>query len=521
VIEPEKLQKYQTIAERMYHTPVLTARETFYPAIAHMGRKMSEQINSTYRTLFFVSVLRLDMLYVTLILTLIGIWDVLNNPLMGIVYDKTRTRWGKARPYAFFAPLFYFASTAVLFSGRLFFDNDITDDPGKILFVFIVLFVQETFATIYGIPTDNMPTLMSPNPTDRMKIGLWQTYFYKWGGDLVAILIMPLLDLTRSGLLPVSNGIIFSGFGIVTAIIGTAGSLFMSVGCKERVLLQPKPAPITKSMFYILKNKYMMRQFAASFASSWWDRGGYAWDVVSQLEIFGGVLRSFVFYLPRQIMQIVSLSFVEPFKRMFKGSYRKTVIFMRMCDFVSIFLPALLGMRFKIVNTWWKAGVVFALFDGLAVSNDAPSTVLEAELNREIGDYTEYMTGERPDGTIGLLTGLVMKVTAPLKALFTMVVFRWSGYNPSIGAGKWSQNVVRANSTMYSRVFALYVFGDFVPHIINTIPFFFYDLEGVKKEEVYRALNERRAMIAQENARTNETGALVEILSAEEANDSE
>ena len=91
-MDPEKLGRFQRIAARMYHTPQLSAKEILMPAIATAGRAMSDVVNGNYRSVFFVSVLRLDMVYVAVISALIGIYDVLNNPLMGIAYDRTRTR---------------------------------------------------------------------------------------------------------------------------------------------------------------------------------------------------------------------------------------------------------------------------------------------------------------------------------------------------------------------------------------------------------------------------------------------
>ena len=515
--DPAKLSAFQRIAARMYHTPQLSAKEVGMPAIARAGRQISEMINGTYRTFFFVSVLRLDMVYVTLILTLIGIYDVLNNPLMGIAFDRTRTRWGKARPYVALAPLLYFASTALLFCGRIFFDNDIVDDPRKILFVFVVLFIQETFSTLYTIPNDNYLPLMTPNPKDRMSVGLWQTYAYKWSGDFLAAMIMPLLDLARNGLIKASPGVIFAGFGMVSALIGTSGSILVAINCRERIILQPKPAPIQKTLFYILKNKYAMRNFVADLASGWWSNGGYTWDVVSQLEIFGGFVRTIPWYMPRQIFQIVGLALVERFKKFFGGSYRKTIILMRIWDTLSDLTVAFAGLATNIVGTWWKAGLIFGIFDGINCLNDAPSTVLEDEIKREIGDYTEYVTGERPDGTIGLLTGLLGKVTDPLKALLTIAVFKWSGYDPNIAANRpWSQDRVRENQTMYSRVYFLYKVSNLAGFVFKMIPLFFYDIEGKKKEDMYTALNERRALIAKENTMSEEMAAMVEMMAKEE-----
>jgi len=262
----------------------------------------------------------------------------------------------------------------------------------------------------------------------------------------------------------------------------------------------------------------MLRNFIASLAGGWWSRGGYDWWVVTQLEIFGGAVRTWPWVPPREITGVISLSLVEPFKKLFKGSYRKTVIFMRLWDLLLGSVPAIIGLSRNVIGDWWKVGLVYAIFQALITSNDAPSTVLEGEIGREISDYTEYVTGERPDGSIGLITQLAEKVTDPLKALMTIAVFKWSGYDPGIGSNKrWSQDIVRENSAMYSKAFFLLNLADIVPTILNIIPLFFYDLEGKKKEDMYAALNERRALIAKESTATTEMKAMVEMMAQADA----
>jgi len=217
----------------------------------------------------------------------------------------------------------------------------------------------------------------------------------------------------------------------------------------------------------------------------------------------------------RQIMQIVSLSLVEPFKRMFGGNYRKTVMFMRIWDMIFGSTKGILGLLFpnKILGTWWKAGLLFAFFDGLIVSNDAPSDIMEAELGRRASDYTEYVTGERPDGTFGLITMFAGKITDPIRALTTILVFKWTGYDPAIAANKrWTQDRVRENMTMYSKVFLLENFADVVPWLLNFIYLIFFDLEGKKMEDMYTALNERRALIAKEDVMSEEMAAMMEMM---------
>ena len=157
-----RLNKYSGIAIRMFHTGVLTPREMLFPAVAELANQILAAVNA-YRTLYFVNVLKIDMKYITVILMLIGIYDVLNNPLMGAAYDRTRTRWGKARPYIILTAAPYFISTALLYCGALFLGDRGGDDPRKIIFVFVILFIQETFSTIYGIPRGNLLTLQTVN----------------------------------------------------------------------------------------------------------------------------------------------------------------------------------------------------------------------------------------------------------------------------------------------------------------------------------------------------------------------
>ncbi|MCL2495620.1 MAG: MFS transporter [Oscillospiraceae bacterium] len=518
-LAPEKLGQFREIASRMFRTPQLTAKERGMPALATVGRSVSELISGgSWMNIFLLSVLRIDMVYLVIMGTLLGFYNTLIRPLMGIAYDRTRTRWGKARPYAMLAPVLYYAATALLFSGRLFFDNDITNDPRKILFVFAMRIIRDTLSLIYKIPTDNYTSLMSPNPEDRIGVGLWQSYAGRWSGNFIAFMIMPLLDGARSGILNISQGAIFAGFGIAAAFFGIGGNLMMAANCRERLMLQPKPAPPQKALFYILKNKYALRNFIASFATSWWSQGGYSWDVVTQLEIYGGFVNSTFTFIPGHIVNAASLALVKPISRMFGGDYRKSVIFWRIWDTVVDIIPAFLGFIPSIIGSWWKIAIIFAISDVLNRFNDAPTHIMESEIGREIDDYTEYVTGERPDGSIGLLTNWISRVMDAPRALMTIAVFKWSGYDPNIAFDKrWSQDVVRENSTMYSRVFFLNRFTNILGFIAGLIPLFMYDLTGKKREDMYAALNERRALVAEQDIMSAEMAAMMEMMEKQEA----
>lgn len=508
-IEDQKLNRYSDIAVKMFHTQVLTAKEMSFPAIGEFASRLLSGI-TYYRTLYFVNVLRIDMVYVTAILTLISIYDVVNNPLMGMIYDRTRTRWGKARPWIAFSAVPYFLSTVLLYTGALFFGDTAGNDPKKIMFVFITMFAQETFSTIYTIPRNNMTSLMSPNPKDRISVGLLNTYIGELGAQIVYIIFLPLMELNNKGVINFPMSMVFAVLAGVTSTLGCVSNIAMAIGCKERIILQPKPAPITKSMFYVLKNKYARRNFIAHFATSWWSSGGYSWDVVTQMEIFGGTLYSFLAYLPFNIFDSLSITFIPKFQKIFKNNNKNAVVVLRLWDAISALAMTLLG--FKFVDNRWAMVGIYALFYGLNGINNGPANVFEGELTREINDYTEYMTGERPDGTFNILTDLITKVTSPLNAWLTVEIFKWSGYDTTIPMLHWSQG----SKSIYQKVFFLFVGIGLLPHFIKIIPYFFYDLVGEKRDKMYIALNERRALIAKEDEMSRDIENLIETLGREE-----
>ena len=504
-IEKKHLGKYSNIAVKMFHTGVLTPKEMLFPAIGQFAAKMLKGLNQ-YQKLYFINVLKMDMTYVTLILTLIGIYDVLNNPLMGIAYDRTRTRWGKARPYIFATAIPYFLTTAIMYSGAIFLGDRAGNDPKKIIFVFVMLFIQETFSTVYTIPRDNMVTLQTANPKDRITVGLLSQYIGEGGSQIVYIIFLPLMELNNKGYINVPMPMIFCILAVITCSIGAVGNMAMAFGCKERIALQPKPAPIMKSLFYILKNKYALRNFIADFSVSWWSDGGYSWDVVTQQEIFGGSIPSFLAYMVYNILDPVSIMLIPKFQKFFKHNNRKAVIALRIWDLLCCLGMVCVGC--PLVQHRWAIVGVYAFFYGLNALNNGPANVFEEELKREINDYTEYVTGERPDGTIGLITGLISKITAPLNALLTIQLFKWSGYDSTIPMLPWSQG----SKKVYQRVFFLFNGIRILPSVVRMIPYFFYDLEGEKREKMYIALNERRALLAKEHTVNEELEEIMESL---------
>ena len=507
-ISEQKLNKYSSLATRMFHTGVLSPKEMAFPAISDLATKLMSALDN-YRMLYFVKVLKIDLTYIVIIDMLISIYNTLNDPLMGALYDRTRTRWGKARPYILLGAAPFYLSTVILYCGGLFFGTANANDPKKIAFVFLMLFIQETFSTIYGIPRMHMLSMQTVNPSDRIAVGLLQQYIGGTGAGIIYMFFAPIIDFTEHGYINVSMSMMYAVVAIFAGSVGVIGNMSMAIHCKERIMLQPKPAPLTKSLFYMLKNKYLLRNTIANYSTMWINSGGYSWDVTTHLEIFGsdkvpGSIANFFVELGQNIVNPLSLTFIPKFQKIFKNN-RSAIITLRLWDLLTKVVMCVLTIPF--VDKRLFICIVSFICLTVDAANNGPASVFEAEVGREINDYTEYMTGERPDGTIGIFAQLLGELIRPIRTAFGLAMIKWSGYDTTLPQRPWAQG----SKIIYQKVFFLYRGLGTISTFVNIIPYFFYDLVGEKREKMYIALNERRALLAKED-KTNE--ALEELITS-------
>jgi hypothetical protein len=103
-----------------------------------------------YAGRFVLDVLKIDLFRLTLIGIINGIWDVVNDTFIGVIVDKTRTRWGKFKPYliAFAIPLTLL--TCVYWMTPLFFGTD-PKDWGKFFFWLALAMIREGGGTFRAI----------------------------------------------------------------------------------------------------------------------------------------------------------------------------------------------------------------------------------------------------------------------------------------------------------------------------------------------------------------------------------
>lgn len=141
------MEKAQTLKEKSY----VGVKETLLYGVANGGQVIGYNLVRMQLTFFLVTVFGIPAKAVTTMVLVLGFWDAFNDPLMGTIVDKTRSRYGKLRPYLLFVPIPLGIATVLFFGGAEFLSG-VESTTAKIIYMCITYFVWEFFYTIGDIP---------------------------------------------------------------------------------------------------------------------------------------------------------------------------------------------------------------------------------------------------------------------------------------------------------------------------------------------------------------------------------
>ena len=82
--------------------PPLKKRDIINYSIGDFGINLNFQLIGFFLAYFYTDVFGISPGHVAGLLLAARAWDAINDPVMGFIADKTRTKWGRFRPYVFF-----------------------------------------------------------------------------------------------------------------------------------------------------------------------------------------------------------------------------------------------------------------------------------------------------------------------------------------------------------------------------------------------------------------------------------
>jgi len=458
-------------------------RELLAYGFSNFGSSLSSGYIGSFYTYFLTNVFLIHYKLIAMISSLILVWDAVNDPIMGILFDKTRTRIGKARPYLFFTPVPLASCAALMFLGAVFISNTNLFDFRKFFYLLTIYFFQETFSTLNSVPKNNLAMLMTPNIEERKQIYTVNNFLTAIGAGLPSMIIQPLIDLISYGKVGMSIKTAFVGMGLITAIISGILQYFAFFFTKERVLLVPKQPPIRQCIKYVLQNKPLMINLFSGILNSLSAVGGQYINFF-YIDVMGSATLSLVCGTLATIMQFTSYSFIPFF---FKRFTIKQMFFgFKLYTYFNRLIMYLLGRR--LFGKKLAMIIMISVIQMLEFVPNAAQGVLTNEMSADMQDYTEWKTGTRQEGTAGAITGVISKFGNVISTAVATLAMQYVGYRQ--GAP------VQTEKTKF-RIFQMFSIIPQTLSLVSMIPFFFYPLFDKERDIMRLQLREQRV------ARTN------------------
>ena len=185
-------------------------------------------------------------------------WDTTNDPIMGMICDRTTTRWGKFRPYLLFGALPF---TVI---GILTFTTPDLGPSGKLIYAYVTYTLMMMVYTAVNVPYASLLGVMTKNPDERTSLASFRFIGGFTAGLMVTSTANYLVEYFKT------TGDLASSYQKTVAIYAIIAGVFFILtflGTKERL----NPEEVKSSSFKVdlsdlFKNKPWFIMLGASIA---------------------------------------------------------------------------------------------------------------------------------------------------------------------------------------------------------------------------------------------------------------
>lgn len=483
----------------------LTWKETLSYALGrgaqgmNTGMTSSKYINYFLTNVLFKKLGDKAMSTASTIRTFCGIFDAINDPMMGVILDKTRTKDGKMRPYIKWAPFFVSLVMVLFFIGS-------ADAPPlfNIIYTTILFVGLDVTYTAFDIPMGALAFSITPSGIERTKLFGISSILRSVVGAL------PQVFVAGAALLPYFKDHTPQAY-LTSAIVSAIGIVFLTRftyrNTVERAEHNENTPSVRECFALLFKNKPMLMLFIGN-----------------------------IFFLLCKIAEQVSFYFVADL--MFDRRYN---VFIDVVKFPGFLFAGLLVP--KIIEKWGEKAdsrkfyqlccisaivihIVFALvcFNGLINKPEGTSVplftgilvvaftgiatiplefknLMQKEMEAETVDYIEWKTGVRAEGTMLSVMSFTGKIENTFSASIGITILGLTGY-----IVHEEGSVIQSAQTNW----ALFLLTTLVPaigYLLMLIPIHFYNITGSSHRKMMKEILERRAELKKEKAEVAEKEA--------------
>ncbi len=172
---------------------MIKLREKVAYGFGDMASSMFWKLFGSYLMIFYTDVFGMPAMMVGTMFLITRIWDSVFDPVVGIIADRTRSRWGHFRPY-----LLYLSIPFALIGILTFMTPDLSD-TGKVVYAYITYSLMMMVYSGINVPYASLLGVMSADPKDRNTLSTYRMTFAYIGSFIALLLFMPMVNYFSQG----------------------------------------------------------------------------------------------------------------------------------------------------------------------------------------------------------------------------------------------------------------------------------------------------------------------------------
>ncbi|WP_029073249.1 glycoside-pentoside-hexuronide (GPH):cation symporter [Kandleria vitulina] len=398
----------------------LNLKEKISYGVGAVGKDMVYMLTATFVLYYYQDLLHINALAMGIILLVARVFDALNDPFMGIIVAKTKTRWGRFRPWLFTGSLLNALCLYLLFSAPSI------KGAGLIAWAGVIYILWGVTYTMMDIPFWSMIPAFTKAGKEREGISALGRSCAGVGSALVQV-------FTMMAVYALGKGNEVAGFRLVALLIGIIFVLFISMTCfsiKEKSTVD-MPTSTIKDMLKSLFNNdqaliivltivlvnvsvYITSNLVIYFFK--YDLGGKSWYYnFTSFNTFGGAT------------QILSMMLLFPLMRKFFNTIKifHIALWMAIVGYITLFVITFMPMNIYILFV--PAFFIFAA-NGMLL-------VLTTIFLANTVDYGEYKNKRRDESVIFSMQTFVVKLASGVAALVAAICLAVFSFGSSSETG--------------------------------------------------------------------------------------
>ena len=457
-------------------TEKLSLKEKIGFSLGDCASNLFFQTFILFLLIFYTDVFGLPAAAVGTMFLITRIWDAFFDPVIGIISDRTQTRWGKFRPY-----LLWFALPFAII-GVLTFTTPGFNTTGKLIYAYITYSFMMMIYSAINVPYSALMGVITSNSEQRVILSSYRFVAAFSGGFIVQGATLYLVNYF-------GNGNVQLGWQLaMSTIAGLAFVLFMItfLTTKERVsppkeqktqfkvdikdLFSNKPwlmiagATVFQLIYIVMRSSSIAYYFKYYVGAQDWNLFGH---------VFHMSIADFTssFLMSGTIATVIGAILTGWFSRMFD----KKLTYLGFLIFSAVLCAAFYFLSPQDVTIMFVLNLLVSFFFG-------PVSVLQWAMYTDAADFSEWKNNRRATGLIMAASLFALKLGLSLGGALVGWVLAYHGYIPNAAQSPESMNGIQMLMSFYPAVFG----------IVGGLIMLFYPLTNKMMINIEEDLTKRR-----------------------------